>query len=232
MKKIFFNKTSDFAGITGHGPTPSSKALPKWYRSIHKYTNGKLSFDGKGNPGLTVKSCPPFLDSMINGYMLYTEFDINVSWNGEEPWFEWKAGGELISTHGKDQIVSEQVPEGFSNQPMKFNNFWQIVTPRGYSVMFTHPENRTDLPFFTLSGIVETDKYKAEINFPFLIKKGFSGIIPAGTPIVQIHPFKRESWKMELGTADIKELEESRVKNNHKLIGGYKTQWWSKKDYS
>lgn len=230
-KKIKFNRTSSSFGITGHEPSPAVKAIPKWYRSLPKFSGNEKRFDGKGFANLTIKACPPFLDSMMNGYIIYTEFDIHVSEIDSSPYLEWRTGGELISTHSKEQIATEQVPEGFDDQPLKFVNQWQIITPRGYSVMFTHPENRADLPFITLSGIVETDNYRSVINFPFLIRKGFQGIIPAGTPIVQIHPFRRESWKMQLGEADKTEIIESDIRLNHKLIGGYKTQWWTRKEY-
>jgi len=233
MKKIKFNKVAAHAGLTENSPSAATKAIPKWFRSMPKYLadQSKPSFNGDGSADSTIKACPPFLDSMMNGYIIYTEFDMDVSWINGEPYFQWRAGGDLISTHGKGQIVAEQIPEGFSDQPLKFNNFWQIQTPPGYSTLFTHPFNRTDLPFLTISGIVETDIYKSVINFPFLIKKDFEGIIPAGTPIVQLSPFKRESWKMEIGEADQKEIFEDGVKLNHKLVGGYKTQWWRRKEY-
>lgn len=231
MPKINFNKAYDTAGITGYNPSPSTKSVPDWYRKMEKYIGGEKRPNGSGHPSLTIKACPPFLDSMINGYTIFTEYDMYVTQNEEGPWLEWKSGGDLISTHIKEQIVLEQIPDGFSDQPLKFNNLWQIVTPKGYSTMFTHPQNRTDLPFYTISGIIETDIYKSVINFPFLIKKDFEGVIPAGTPIVQLHPFKRESWKMELGEADQKEIFESQIKLNHKLMGGYKSQWWRRKEY-
>ena len=31
-------------------------------------------------------------------------------------------------------------------------------------------------------------------NVPFFIKSGFEGVIPAGTPIAQLIPIKREKW--------------------------------------
>lgn len=231
MKKIEFNKGFDHAGVTDYNPSVATKAIPKWYREMQKYIGGKLSLNGSGAAALTIKACPPFLDAMMSGYIIYTEFDMFVSWNDGEPRFEWRAGGDLISTHGKEQVVPEQIPEGFSDQPLKFNNLWQIKTPPGYSILFTHPLNRVDLPFYTISGIVETDTYKNIVNFPFLIKKDFSGLIPAGTPIVQLLPFKRESWQMELGEANQKELFNENIKLNHKIIGGYKSLWWTRKEY-
>lgn len=232
MPKISFNAASVAAGKTGHNPSTSVKALPGWYKKMLKFIGNKKIPNGSGFLPLTVKACPPFLDAMISGYIIYTEYDIFVTQKEEGPWLEWRAGGDLIGLHGKDQIVNEQVPDGYSDQPFKFNNLWQIKTPRGYSTLFTHPQNRVDLPFFTISGIVETDTYNNVINFPFLIKKDFEGEIPAGTPIVQLFPFKRESWKMQLGEAKQDKVRDSQLLLNHKLVGGYKTYWWQRKNYS
>lgn len=231
MPKIKFNKAFITAGQTGHDPVPAVQALPAWYRKMFKFINNEKKPNGKGFLPLTVKACPPFLDSMMSGYVIQTEYDMYVTQNEEGPWLEWRAGGDLISTHGKEQIVPEQVPPGYSDQPLKFNNLWQIKTPKGYSTLFVHPINRTDLPFFTISGVVETDTYNSVINFPFLLRSDFEGEIPAGTPIVQLFPFKREVWKMEKGQADMKLIGESELKLNHKLMGGYKTQWWQRKEY-
>lgn len=233
MKKIYFNKINENTGITGHTPAPAARSIPEWFRKMPKFRE-KISsptFDGIGNADLTIKACPPFLDALTSGYMIYTEFDMNVSWEDGYPVFEWRSGGDLISTHHEEQIVAQQVPEGFSKQPLKFNNLWQIITPKGYSTLFTHPLNRNDLPFSTISGVVETDRYKNIINFPFVIKENFEGIIPAGTPIVQLFPFKRESWAMELGSVTEKTIMEESTKLNHKLLGSYKAQWWTRKEY-
>lgn len=231
MRKIKFNKAFETAGVTGYNPAPSTKAIPEWYRKMTKYSNGKKETDGQGQINLTVKSCPPFLDSMMSGYTIFTEYDIYITQKEDAPFFEWREGGQLISTHMKEQVTSEQIPDGYGDQPLKFNNLWQIRTPKGYSTAFMHPVNRVDLPFFTISGIVETDTYKNIINFPFFLKENFEGLLPAGTPIVQLFPFKREVWNMEIGEADAKELENARLKLNHKLMGGYKSQWWQRKEF-
>ena len=50
---------------------------------------------------------------------------------------------------------------------IKFNNFWTIEAPAGYSLLFTHPVNRPDLPFTTLTGLVDSDLYHDSIDCTF-----------------------------------------------------------------
>ncbi|MGY4450794.1 hypothetical protein ACVWZR_005454 [Bradyrhizobium sp. i1.3.1] len=77
-----------------------------------------------------------------------------------------------------------------------FHNLWTIEAPEGYSLFFTHPVNRFDLPFITLSGLVDCDRYRDSwIHFPaHWHNTGFRGVLPKGTPIAQCIPVKREDW--------------------------------------
>ena len=57
--------------------------------------------------------------------------------------------------------------------------------------------------FKVLDGVVDTDTYYNNINFPF-IWTGGSGefVIPKGTPLVQVIPFRRESSEFSVGAID------------------------------
>ena len=68
--------------------------------------------------------------------------------------------------------------------------------PPGYSLLITHPVNRHDLPFTTLTGLVDTDRYKDNfINFPARWRDpAFNGVLAKGTPIAQCVPVKRAIW--------------------------------------
>jgi hypothetical protein len=88
--------------------------------------------------------------------------------------------------------------------------------------------------FFTvLPGIVDTDSYTGIINFPFVLNNLFwEGIIPAGTPIVQAIPFKRDRFKMKMGS------EKERKQSIYDTIylkslwrNRYKTLFWTRKEY-
>ncbi len=60
----------------------------------------------------------------------------------------------------------------------------------------------------------------------------FSGMIPAGTPIVQVIPFKREPWEMQIGGQ--REIEEANsVGRRHatKIFNIYRSLFWSRKEF-
>jgi hypothetical protein len=88
---------------------------------------------------------------------------------------------------------------------------------------------RDDLPFYSLPSIVDTDRHPAPVNFPFFLRKDFTGILESGTPIMQIIPFKREEWKSEvlLDTSGVFEKKWQQAKR--KISNNYKTYFRSQK---
>ena len=86
---------------------------------------------------------------------------------------------------------------------MKFTNYWAIALPAGIGLLCTHPANRLDLPFRTVTGLVRADTYENFIHFPALWSDpDFSGVLPRGTPVAQCYPVPLEHVEMELATID------------------------------
>jgi hypothetical protein len=178
-------------------PAPAAQGLPDWLKAMPAQAfNAVVSGDDD-----TVKRCPPFVDAMTGGFLIPLICDQRVE-NGE---FTWKndlpPGGAVsfsrspIGIHDAGQVTGTPLfdPDRFL---IKFHNLWTIEAPDGYSLLFTHPANRFDLPFTTLTGLVDCDRYHdAWINFPaHWHDTNFSGVLPRGTPVAQVFPVKRETW--------------------------------------
>jgi hypothetical protein len=98
--------------------------------------------------------------------------------------------------------------------------------------MFLQPLHRESV-FTILPGIVDTDTYTAPVNFPFVLNDPkFEGLIPCGTPIAQVIPFKRDGWKLNLGD-DIQLRKVNSLINvlRKSFFDSYKTRYWFKKEY-
>jgi hypothetical protein len=214
-------------------PEPAIKNLPEWYKRKSPHMEGnKDKYYANGKKNITVKRCNPFGDALGAGYVIRLENDIHVTGGEDLPELVWNRGGEeFVGIHSIQQVSPELIPDGFYNQPFKFTNFWSIKTPRGYSSLFTHPLNRTDLPFITLDGIVETDTYSSAVHFPFLLRKDFEGFIEAGTPVAQVIPFKREAWSMSVGNRDSKALEKAESEFARTMHRYYKRFHWVRKSW-
>jgi hypothetical protein len=214
-------------------PKPSKNFIPEWYKNIPRLEKGakKLSWPWTHkSPIFTVKSCIPFLESMSNGYMVYLSHDIFVEQVDGHPVMRWNPSENTIETHGEEQFPIKNIPfsDIYFEVPFKFVNNWEIRVPKGYSILFSHPYNRIDLPFYTLSGFVNCDDYEVAINFPFLLKRDFEGVIESGTPISQLTIIKNESWKSNIGKYD-KEITSKKYRTfNEKAYGFYKKYIWKK----
>jgi hypothetical protein len=91
--------------------------------------------------------------------------------------------------------------------------------------------NRFDLPFTTTSGIMDSDSYSTSGNLPFFIKKGFTGVIPAGTPIAQLIPIKRTSWTSVPNNNGLQYLENLQGETVRSEGKSYKKLFWTRKSY-
>ena len=178
-------------------PVPAAQGVPDWLKAMPAMAFSAINQRDEE----TVKRCPPFIDAMTSGFLLPLICDVRIE-NGEMIWDnEIPPGGTLdfprspIGYHDAGQVTGTPLFES-GRLLVKFHNLWTIEAPEGYSVFFTHPVNRFDLPFTTLSGLVDCDDYKHNwIHFPaHWHDTNFTGVLPKGTPVAQCIPVKRESW--------------------------------------
>jgi len=209
---------------------PASKFIPDWYKNIESYVGGAKTpnDDASGNNG-TVKRCMPVFDAINAGYIITSPADVYVSIVDGKQHFKW-AAFNLISFHPIEQALEHPLKNGY-HYP-KWQNPWAIRTPKGYSTMFVQPMHRESV-FTILPGIVDTDEYYASVNFPFVINNPeFEGLIPKGTPIAQVIPFKRDSWTVQFGTEkEYKEHLKIIDKLQTRFFDRYKTMFRQNKEY-
>lgn len=211
--------------------SPSKNFIPQWYKDIKGYNANTTSFiDGK--PVKNVKSCMPFLDSLTSGYMITLSADMHVSDNdfGTKDLF-WGGPDALVRIRNSS-LSPVPVPHGCLGEHYTWINKSIIKVPKGYSILVTHPFNRHDLPFVTLTGIVDADDLFGIGLVPFFIKKDFTGLIEQGTPIMQVLPFKRENWETKENKDLIKDEIILTNSTSKKFFGYYKNNNWKKKEYN
>ena len=194
-------------------PIPAAHGLPDWLRTMPAHAFSALA-DGEAD---TVKRCPPFVDAMTAGFLIPLWCDVRVE-DGEFAWdVDLPAGGvdfprSPIGTHEPGNVAGTPLFDP-DRAVIKFHNLWTVEAPAGWALLFTHPVNRFDLPFTTLTGMVDCDRYKdAWIHFPAHWRDpGFSGVLAKGTPVAQVFPVRREAWAVE--TAVFTDDESRRVQD-------------------
>jgi len=197
MKIQFIATSRELLDILDSKPHPANRILPEWVAKMPSYAGGKQGVDDNADPNSTIKKCMPVIDSMTAGYYMPLFCDLWIE-RKDHISFKWSMDTlPLITAQNPDRYTEYPIPEGYHQMAFKFNNPWIIKTPPGWSCLFTHPLNYDDLPFRCIPAIVSTDKFPAPVHFPFFLKEGFQGLIEKGTPLVQVIPFKRETFKSE-----------------------------------
>jgi|TARA_X000001388_G_scaffold40701_2_gene28633 hypothetical protein len=206
-------------------PEPAIKSIPKDYKQLERFEKGNLH---KG----TVKTCMPFLDAMTAGYIIYFEQDYII--DPTETDFTITPANKMEDDTGYHYSyqLTDSYKKTAGDKAGKFINKWLIRTPPGYSCLFVQPMNRIENRFQIISGVVDTDNYINGINFPFvLLKRDEQFILKKGEPMIQVIPFKRESWKKWSGFYIEKDHKKTYNVLMSSIIDKYKKYFWKKKSY-
>jgi len=243
-KVIEFSAHEDYFALKEDYPTPIKLNIPEWYKKLEHSVENK-----------TIKGCMPFLDTLTSGYLLKMPQDFNIRHNVKNnnnlndsfQTFGLCDHSQIlyakninlnsgIDIHSINQLKGSPLIEKNKNLPFyKILNPWKIKTPRGYSCLFVPPLNNSDDRFSIIPGIVDTDTFPNEINFPLVINGDkypvLETLIKKGTPYVQIIPFKRDSWRMKIKKRKQKDVQNSRLFYELKLFNMYKEKYWNKKSW-
>jgi len=244
MTKINFVARSPYFEKVAPKPYPAKEYLPEWFKDMPSYNNPPgysknfLSVIG-GASSTTAKMCTPMYDTFTTGYIIPLHTDLEVRILNGQPTIHWRTKVVPVERHGGGNYMNNTlgntgltVPDGYSPIVFKWMNGWDFKTPKGYSCLVTDPYANENSPFKAIGAIIDTDKLSLSVLPPFWIKEGFEGIVEKGTPMVQVIPFKRESWKAEyssLAQGEYDILEDATFGSN--IRNHYKRFIWSKKDF-
>ena len=212
---IEFSIHPNLSKLNNIKPFPIKHSLPDWYKKLEKHDPAKFS----------IKGCIPFLDGISAGYALPLPQDFIVDHNFYDQEKEshntcykfslsdgihesmqnvYNINVSKDSHHPVEQIGGNNFfsRKNANNHVIKILNPWKIKTPKGYSCLFVSPFYSEMDYFHIISAIVDTDKFDDYINFPIILNNdkypSFKKVFKQGTPYVQIIPFKRDSWKINL----------------------------------
>jgi hypothetical protein len=237
MKSIWKKNSKDTA-VVKYAPykpqypglEPMKSVIPKWYKDTPLRVEGTSVSDKK----LTVKCCTPFLESLITGYLIPLVADIEVFEQDNLPMIKWVDSDDVIlKLRPSEAAGSFPIPTGHHPDHFVWMNQLAIKLPKGFSALITHPLNRHDLPFTTLSAVIDSENEYVfgTGSVPFFVKEGFTGVIKRGTPIAQVIPFKLESCKSERDDSILDQANYITNNSRSTFIGWYKEHHWKQKRF-
>ena len=238
-KRIKFYPFNEIASKDIDSPKPAEKHIPEWYRKQPGSINDEAGY-AQGMLQSTVKRCMPVFDAITAGYILVAPVDIFIDATQpdrlvkEVPLAAKMGLPELFATHGSEQYSHFPIDTSiYHKEILRINTYWSIQTEKNSSSIIMQPIHQDISPLMAITGIVDTDKMITDGHFSFLVKKGFKGVIKQGTPLAQVIPFNRDSWKSEVVDSNIAKdvLQHQRFILRRVFGYGYKTLMRSKKDY-
>jgi hypothetical protein len=212
-------------------PQPAHTHIPDWYKrtELNPLDDEPLK--------KTVRACMPFMEALTFGWVIPTPTDISITHSSDGLEIKWEdiSGFTPVGNHPKGQVGGDAFPH--DGEILKFNLPYTLRTPEGVSTLYMPPLNRIETRFRPFSGVVDTDKYINETNIPaLLLDDGFEGVIEAGTPLVQVIPFERDSLVNESKTRTATDEEEELMEHEDKAVPAvdayYKEEVWEPKKAS
>jgi hypothetical protein len=202
---------------------PSAKIRADWMRKQDKFK---------------FTSCPGIYDFASMGYMLTSYVDFYIKANSAGVAIVYK--NPAVPIWMKEVRLDHKLVDGminFQNVPpnvLKIPLPWSISTKPGWSLMYLPPIMHSgslmeDLCFYP--GVIDSDKY-FHANFVFSVKNECEVFVPAGTPLVQIVPFKREKITATCTRATEKEQGFHKFSFPRINVQYYRKKLWNKKSYT
>jgi hypothetical protein len=205
-------------------PVLAKNCIPEWWKRmrIMDYANG--------NTNHSIRSCPAMDDWLKSGWLLTSTRDIlvlcgndkndNDSTRFQSVDLEGRSYEESSSSrshpaaqfHNVFEYISDDENTMNIKDAFKFRAPWNVVTPEGYSVFYLDPFLFQNKYFAVWQGIIDTDKFHRNMDNSQIIfypRVNHSFVIPKGTPILQIIPFKREEWVASYQFKDVYEYEKN-----------------------
>jgi hypothetical protein len=125
----------------------------------------------------------------------HTDVPMRLAWDcatGMEP-----GTPQHVGMHGFAQCPHQPTTE--DTEYFKILNHWVIRTPPGYSCLIMQPHYFFEKRYTMMPAIVDTDKHDLPINFTGHLNVFDEKVtIKPGDPLVQVIPFKRDAWTMNI----------------------------------
>lgn len=214
--------------------TTARELLPQFVKE--QVRKAREANNGTGKAVAKFIRCPGMYDLAQQGYLIYAQNDIHVMANKHNVLVDVPQAA-MPELHAKP--MDYEVVEGLAPikdvKPVVFKVPcpWSVHTDPGYSAhvlpAFFH------FPYFdkiyVYPGTVDYDDFHT-INFIFSVITPCDFVIPAGTPILQVLPFKREPHHATSGRADQLERDRHMFGFPSRVKGAYRRLFLKKKTFT
>lgn len=216
MKFRFWNKNP--TAVEKYPVVPAKKLIPSWFK---KLPNMVEYYNNHG----TIKTCPGIVNYLRSGFILRSWLDTIIETTDSYIKFSYPNGEappNYLSTMDAMTFNKDVKEYKEYSHPVviKWDLGWYCQAPKGYNLMFAPTQYHPNLNFTTAMGITDT-RIEESLNSPAAWHPTEQFVfIPAGTPVLQVIPFKREEYDYDVVCAKEKDIKREFIKQ---------TRWLQKK---
>ena len=222
MKLRFWNRHK--TPVEKYPIVPAKKLIPTWFKqlpSVAEYYHN--------HP--TIKTCPGIVNYLRTGFIVRTWVDsiiettdsfIKFSYpnDDEESLLSPKYGpGNYLTTMDAMAFDKRKTEYTEYSHPtiIKWNLEWYCQAPVGYNLLFSPTQFHPNLNFTTIIGITDT-RIEESLNVQAAWHPTDRIVfIPAGTPIAQIIPIKREDYQFDVVVGDKNDNNREFIKQTRRI---------------
>jgi hypothetical protein len=204
----------------------AKRLIPEWVKIQAKNKNVKFA------------KCPGMFDLAQQGYIMRAWCDIHIKINRQGIFIKLEREDvqNTLTQHHMDFSVIEglaPIPDNMPKMVRKLDTPWHIYCKPGYSAQVLPATMHS--PFFdkiyVYPGVVDYDGFQT-CNFIFSGLKECEFTIWAGTPLLQIIPFKREDITAECGKSTEEDKDIAMASFYSRAPNFYRRMIHKRKNYS
>jgi len=205
-------------------PVLAKNIIPDWWKRM------RIMDFANGNTNHSIRSCPAMDDWLKSGWIIVSTRDMLVLCGNDRD----DDDATCFQTVDLDQKGYQSIASSRSHPVAQYHNVfeylkngdnptnirdafkmrapWNVATPEGYSVFYLDPFLFQNEHFAVWQGIIDSDKFNKNMDNSQIIfypKVNHSFVIPKGTPLVQIIPFKRDEWVASYQFRDIDDYQKN-----------------------
>jgi hypothetical protein len=231
MNHIYFYIDPEIYGAIPH-PQPASSVAPSWMKEMPSVNEDIRKHFWRGSN--TMKVCSGILDSTQLGYVIFAPWDFDIVTSDGQYKVETNWVDKFVDIFVPELSADYPFPEGHKQIFFKVTLPYRIKTSKGTSTLITSLKWRPEINHKVVEGSVDTDDFYSDLHFVFSMEENSRLSIRKGDPLLQIIPYRRESWTqhIEAKSPEIKvniQCQYHRLRS-HKLFGYFK-EFWKKKEF-
>lgn len=181
-------------------PVESKKFLPDWWNNIKK-SDGTCPVSNIPTVPGSVKKCPAVADYLLSGFIIPCWTDIYIDPSDlNNPTIQPSMSNIPSINRVVETVYNMHLPENVLKEyplTIKVQTPWIIKTKKRYSIKASDPFYHFNLNYVCVPGIVDTDYYN-NLSVQIMIKSREPFVIPFGSPLILIQPFKREKFYIKI----------------------------------